>query len=346
MTVSIIIPVYNTEKYIRKCLESVISQQCDGFSIECILVDDCTPDGSMAIAEQVIGNYEGHDVRFVVLHHQQNRGLSVARNTGINASTGEYLCFLDSDDCLLEKTIQMLLSHALAHPQVDLIMGSSLCVGVNSTTNEAITQGSLGPVLLNDKHKIWEFFLRRQLDHHPWNKLLKRPVGDNQYLLFDAGVIYEDIYWMYRIVSHVSSILVSPRLTYIYEYNPKSIIHTIAKRSTNLIQSLAFTCKQILENPPTVNGKRVHFTAHRLFILHWMLFTIDARDKYGIDKQTDDTIETIKRQLLWGAVKRGRVLLSAYLLILFFPFNRLLRFRLVRSNVDRINKIVYRLSWK
>jgi len=99
MTISIIIPVYNVENYIWKCLDSVIAQKCDGFNIECILVDDCTPDNSMVIVEDVVNNYHGKDVNFVILHHEVNKGMSIARNTGIDASTGDYVCFLDSDDC-------------------------------------------------------------------------------------------------------------------------------------------------------------------------------------------------------------------------------------------------------
>lgn len=346
MTISIIIHVYNVENYIRKCLDSVIAQKCDGFNIECVLVDDCIPDNSMVIVEDVVNSYHGKDVTFVILHHEVNKGLSIARNTGIDASTGDYVCFLDSDDCLMENTLHELLSYALSNPMADIVMGSSLCVGVNTTTNSAITKGQVGPVLLNDKEKLWELLLRRQIDHHVWNKLIKRPFGDQHKLYFDAGVIYEDIPWMYRVVQHVSSILVIPNLTYIYENNPNSIIHTIEKRSANVIRSFAFICKMVLENPPQVNGKTAHFVAHRLFLLHWMLFALDVRDKYGIDEETNKTLETIKRRMLGGSLKHGRILLSLNILMLFFPFNKFLKFRFVRTNVDRFNKIVYKFSWR
>lgn len=122
---------------------------------------------------------------------------------------------------------------------------------------------------------MWELLLRRQIDHHVWNKLIKHPFGDQHKLYFDAGVIYEDIPWMYRVVQHVSSILVLPNLTYIYENNPNSIIHTIEKRSASVIRSFAFICKMVLDNPPKVDGKTVHFVAHRLFCFigcssHWL----------------------------------------------------------------------------
>lgn len=345
MKVSLIIPVYNVETKIRKCLDSVIAQKCEGFTIECILVNDCTPDSSMTIVNDVISTYQGNEISFIILHHEVNKGMSAARNTGILAATGDYFCFLDSDDCFMENTLKVLVFYAISHPQVDIIMGSSLCIGANSTTNIAITHGNVGPVLLQDKYYMWELLLRRQLDHHVWNKLVKRPNGGVHNLLFDDGVIYEDIPWMYKLLNQVSSVMVLPNLTYIYEYNPTSIIHTIEIRSSSVIKSFAYICNLLIDNPPKVNGKIVHYVAHRLFILHWMLFALDIKEKYGIDEQTNHALESVKRKLFLGPLKKGHFLLTLFMLTLFNPVRLLLKFRFFRTNVDRMNKFVYRFSW-
>ena len=92
MKVSIIIPVYNVENYLVRCLDSVTAQTCQ--DIECILVDDCGNDHSVQIAEDYIQTYQGPIV-FKFLHHTKNRGLAAARNTGIDAATGDYLFFPD-----------------------------------------------------------------------------------------------------------------------------------------------------------------------------------------------------------------------------------------------------------
>ena len=95
MKVSIIIPVYNVAKYIERCLLSVLNQTWP--DLEVILVNDCTPDNSMEIVRRVVASHpRGAVVR--CLEHEENRGLSAARNTGISASVGDYLYFLDSDD--------------------------------------------------------------------------------------------------------------------------------------------------------------------------------------------------------------------------------------------------------
>ena len=101
MKVSIIVPVYNVAKYIERCLLSVLNQTWQ--DLEVILVNDCTLDDSMEIARRVVASHpRGTVVR--CLEHEENRGLSAARNTGISASVGDYLYFLDSDDYISEAT--------------------------------------------------------------------------------------------------------------------------------------------------------------------------------------------------------------------------------------------------
>ena len=106
MKITIVVPVYNVEPYIEDCLKSVAEQTYKG-DIECIIVDDCTPDGSCAIIEHFINEYNG-SIDFKLLHHTKNRGLSAARNTGIGAATGEYIYFLDSDDEITPECIELL----------------------------------------------------------------------------------------------------------------------------------------------------------------------------------------------------------------------------------------------
>ena len=90
-TISVIIPVYNVEKYLRRCLDSIIAQTFSDW--ECILIDDGSPDGSGAICDE----YAAKDTRFRVIH-QANAGVSAARNAGLDAARGEYIGFIDSDD--------------------------------------------------------------------------------------------------------------------------------------------------------------------------------------------------------------------------------------------------------
>ena len=120
MKVSIIVPVYNVAKYIERCLLSVLNQTWP--DLEVILVNDCTPDNSMEIVRRVVASHpRGAVVR--CLEHEENRGLSAARNTGILASVGDYLYFLDSDDYISANAIE-LLADAAVQKRPDFVIGN------------------------------------------------------------------------------------------------------------------------------------------------------------------------------------------------------------------------------
>ena len=104
--ISVIIPVYKVEAYIAECLESVLSQSHR--NIEVLCVDDCGGDGSLAIAER----YAEQDSRVKVIRHECNRGVGPARNTGMDAASGEYIFFIDPDDIMVEDCLKNLLQEA------------------------------------------------------------------------------------------------------------------------------------------------------------------------------------------------------------------------------------------
>ena len=101
-SVSIVVPVFGVEKYVGRCFDSVAAQTYP--LLECIFVDDCGTDASMRILRERIAAYRGH-VRFRIVRHERNRGLSAARNTGADAATGEYVWFVDSDDFISDEAV-------------------------------------------------------------------------------------------------------------------------------------------------------------------------------------------------------------------------------------------------
>ena len=274
MTISVIIPVYKVQKYIRRCLESVISQKCDRFFIECLIIDDCSPDDSMTIVNDVISSYQGNSIIFKLLRHQENRGLSEARNTGIKAATGDFIYFIDSDDHIMENTFKSFVSQFVRYPTVDVVVGNSFGVENSFLSNTLVIPNHITSRYIDDKRKIVEMVLRRQIDRHAWNKLVRRSLFIDNDLYFDAGLLYEDVTWSYKLYSSVSSVLIVPGLTYMYEYNPSSIVHTSSERSNRMVWSFTFISDKILKNPPVINGKKTFFTAHHLFVHYWLLQAI------------------------------------------------------------------------
>ena len=115
--ISIIIPVYNTEKYIQKCIDSLYQQN---LNIEIIFIDDGSTDNS----KEIINNYSKKDDRIKVLS-QNNQGPAVARNLGLEVAQGNYIAFLDSDDWIENNSLEMLYNVAIEF-DVDMIMGNTL----------------------------------------------------------------------------------------------------------------------------------------------------------------------------------------------------------------------------
>ena len=104
--ISVIIPIYNVEKYVEECLESVLSSKLD--DIEIICVDDASNDGSLYKIEQL----SAKDSRIKIIRHEKNMGLSEARNTGLKYATGKYVLFVDSDDFISSDALSILFREA------------------------------------------------------------------------------------------------------------------------------------------------------------------------------------------------------------------------------------------
>ena len=120
---TIIIPVYQVEQYIQKCLLSVVSQSYTK-GIECILVNDCTKDESINIAQKLIDEYRGN-IKFRIINREENGGLSAARNTGILEAKGDYLYFLDSDDYITPDCIKVLAETAQKFPKAQIVQAGA-----------------------------------------------------------------------------------------------------------------------------------------------------------------------------------------------------------------------------
>ncbi len=113
---SVIIPVYNAEKYIRACLKSIFAQGLADDDFEVILVNDGTPDNSMEVVEDII-----HQHHNIVVINQVNQGVSIARNVGFAKAIGEYVYFVDPDDILIDNSLSVLVAH-LTGTQIDILM--------------------------------------------------------------------------------------------------------------------------------------------------------------------------------------------------------------------------------
>lgn len=221
--VSIIIPVYNVEKYIVECLKSVANQTVAD-KIECIIVDDCGPDNSFAIAKEWVrlhlSKKKNNTVDFKLIRRDKNGGLSAARNTGIKAAIGEYLYFLDSDDYLIPTAIEILLSLADKHGRVDLLPALYITEGHQM---EQFGPHSF-PEFSNDQKLIKTALL--DYDRIPVtaaNRLVRRDFLLEHNLWFKEGIIHEDNYWTFFLAKYVKRMAFTPEKIYYYRTTEGSI---------------------------------------------------------------------------------------------------------------------------
>ena len=214
--VSIIIPVFNVAQYIKRCLNSV-ANQTKARGVECILIDDCGSDNSMDIVENYIKDYKG-TILFRISKHAHNRGLSAARNTGINIAQGKYLYFLDSDDEITPDCICSLFDLAERH-DADLVQGTYLGNHkVLSFFHKSI------PEFTEDKVFIKKAMLNYDLfPVMAQNRLVKKDLLINNNIFFKEGIIHEDNHWTFFLAKHVNRLTVCPTPTYYYRTTPGSI---------------------------------------------------------------------------------------------------------------------------
>lgn len=225
--ISIVIPVYNVEKYIAECLNSVMRQTYAG-GIECIIVDDCGTDGSMTIAEQLIENYNGA-IKFVIVHHAYNRGLSTARNTGTDVATGDYVYYIDSDDYISDDCIENLAA-PLAEKCYDIVLGDYEMFG--DRHDSTLLQEQQNELIGNER--IFSSYAGRKIYVMAWNKLCRLSFLRDNNIIFLEGQLHEDELWTYKTMLSIQSIKIIHKEVYYYRVRANSIATDNTKASKKL----------------------------------------------------------------------------------------------------------------
>lgn len=220
-TISIVIPVYNVEEYIEDCLKSVVKQTYTE-GIECIIVDDCGTDNSMNIVRTFLEQYTG-DIKFTIIRHAKNRGLSAARNTGLHASIGEYVLFIDSDDEITYNCIENLQKPLTCYPY-DMVVPNYLVTGGDDVYGrlalpDRAIMGNID-IVKSKIQGVWYVMA--------WAKLYRRKFLLDNKLEFKEGIIHEDELFSFEIASVMNSLyLLSSEEIYIYKLRQNSITSTL-----------------------------------------------------------------------------------------------------------------------
>ena len=239
MTVSIIVPVYNVAPYIEGCLKSVMRQTYQG-EMECLLIDDCGTDDSMAIAERMVNTYKG-PIRFEVICHEKNRGLSAARNTGINAAKGEYIYFLDSDDEITDDCIEKLTSPVMGDATIEMVMGNYTIHSDGCKVKRYEQPVVKQQEEMTSLEAVRDYYLnKRGFYVYAWNKLIRKDFLTRNNLWFKEGMLWEDYLWTFFVAKHLSHLYVFPDTTYIYYKRQNSITTRASWKEKALHMGLAY----------------------------------------------------------------------------------------------------------
>ena len=225
--VTVVVPVYNVEKYLDRCVESIVNQTYR--NLEIILVDDGSPDN----CPQMCDAWAPKDPRIRVIH-KKNEGLGMARNTGIENATGEYICFFDSDDYILPDTIEKTYSRAIAEQAEVVVFGFSNVDAEGNITpgrvpspseqtfrDEAVCEEFLPELVAPDPNRngkcrfymsVWTMlFSVEALKRADWKFVSEREI------------ISEDVYFLLGLFRHIRSVAVVPEALYCYCDNRTSL---------------------------------------------------------------------------------------------------------------------------
>lgn len=224
--VSVIVPVYNVEKYLQECVDSVLAQTYEKFEI--ILVDDGSTDKSGTICD----TYQKRDSRIVVIH-QENRGLSEARNAGLNRAKGEYIYFLDSDDWILSETLEKLVEKAKAE-SAEVVFFDAYSFEDNQPEKQTRQHYMRKHSYKTDTGLEIFKKLQEYREYHSAVPLLliKKSVLERSSLKFEPGILYEDMIFTYALFCKAERVAYINEPFYQRRYRNNSIM-TSKKKAKN-----------------------------------------------------------------------------------------------------------------
>lgn len=214
--ISVIIPIYKSERYLDRCIASVINQTYD--NLEIILVDDGSPDRCPEICDM----WKQNDSRIKVIH-QRNGGVSMARNTGINKAGGEFILFLDSDDYIYSGTIERMYKEMKNQSADMVICGFEKGEGGDfdfSKSLDSDTEIINNVIALSRIYQSGYYALQYVV---PWGKLYKKCLFEN--IQYPEGKLYEDIYVTHQILYKCDKIAVMRERMFYYYQHQNSIMH-------------------------------------------------------------------------------------------------------------------------
>ncbi len=278
MKISVIIPVYNGEKYLKKTIDLLLNQPYE--DVEIILINDGSTDGSQEICE-----YYSHKFEKIILINKENEGISAARNTGIAHATGEWISFVDQDD-EISPYIYLAFTNNINQKEDFIIAGKEMMVIGDSDQIIDDIKYTYPPCFLFEKEKIFEIMFNTNRDSaglHLWNCLFKKSIIKQYSIMFETKLKYghEDSLFNIEYMSNCSSIKMIPDI--VYQYYRRSRSSTSLKINDLYIDDYKlFICraKDAYQN--------LKINKEELFYVYCYRLGISLYAQYGINKSIEE----------------------------------------------------------
>lgn len=309
---SIIVPVYNVQDYLKACVSSVLNQSFGDFQL--ILVDDGSTDESGRLCDELAQS----DARIFVIH-QENQGQSVARNRGLKEATGTYILFLDSDDFYPQLDFLENLTNA-SHDQ-DVV-----CFNYARYTDHLLKNLIAFPTPVEPVDQLWlELVRSNAFTSSPCLKAVKRRLLVEQNILFEEGVLSEDIEWNAKVMRQANSLALAPDCVYAYRVRPGSVTHNIHAEHVRMQLGIV---RRLSEE--TVSGSEAFCSAYRSYVaFQYCTVLINLRlSRPKIDGKTKQEIKNLAWLLQYDENRIVRLIhrvykclgfeITSWLLVIYF----------------------------
>ena len=272
---SLIIPVYNVEKYLYKCLESAVNQTMK--DIEIIIVND----GSTDLCEHIIQEFLKKDDRIIYIS-QHNQGLSCARNAGIKRAVGEYIAFLDSDDWIEPTFLEDMYNQAV-FTNSDIVM-CNYCRVYENTGRISPINRKIKNTIFSSEEAVHKIILDISIQNYAWDKIYRRKLFIDNNIFYPMKMYYEDMPTTFRLFFYANQIAYIDKFLYNYLQRDFSITKTFGdKHIDDIIHALYLMKDFMLDNGIYVKyQKEYKFFCNKNLIF----FTYNILTKYKSDKYT------------------------------------------------------------
>lgn len=309
--VSVIIPVYNVEKYLNRCIKSVLGQTYK--NLEIILVDDGSTDNSSQICDE----YKKIDSRIIVIH-KENGGLSDARNAGINKATGKYITFIDSDDSIEKDMIEYLY---LLMKKYKTKM--SLCCHniIYEKRNKVISLGNGKEEVLSSEKCIEKMLYHKDVDTSAWAKLYAKNLFDD--ISYPKGFLFEDIGTTYKLFIESKYIACGYENKYNYWIRKNSIVTGVfSEKKLDLLKMTDTMGEDVIKLFPNLKRAILRRRVYARFSTLNQMLNID--DYEGKRKKIIDFILNNKNDVLFNKLTPIRDKIAIIVLSLNFNLYKFL----------------------